>query len=178
MVAQFIFQLAGGPTGVADESSDQAAWPLRVGDGVLGRNSSGPAQTFFRAPPERREGQLVGSDWAALMHRKLRQARKLFSLQQVADGVAGGMVQNQPERTLVGAVLGEQDDGAMEVAFSQRRVCQQQLPLELNLEVGRKWIVSHVGNLVLASAFANRRLCEISERLSGAAHLAKNYRLF
>lgn len=71
------------------------------------------------------------------------------------------MIEDQAIGTLPGVMLGEEDDGAVEGAVAQGRICQEQLPLKLDWEAGMGRIIYHGGKLVPAPAFANRRLREI-----------------
>jgi hypothetical protein len=97
------------------------------------------------------------------MDLELLQRSEFLALQEVADGFAGGVIQDEPEGTLIRLVLGEKDHGAMEDAFAQRRIRKQQLPLKLDRKVGMGWVNSHECILMPANRFANRGLWEIFE---------------
>ena len=87
--AEFVFQLAGGPPGVADEGADDAARPVGVGDGGLRGEPDGPAQALFFAPPEGGERELVLRDRAAVVDVKLLQRREFLAIEEIADGFSG-----------------------------------------------------------------------------------------
>lgn len=97
------------------------------------------------------------------MDLKLLQRGELLALKEVADRLSGGMIQNESEGPLICLVLGEKDHGAMEDALAQRRIREQQLPLELDRKVGMGWVNGHARILIPANRFANRGLWKIFE---------------
>ena len=97
--AKFVFQLPGGPAGVADEGADDAAGPVGVGDGGLRGKPDGPAQTLFFAPPERGKRELVVRDRAAMVDCELLQRGKFLALQEIAHGFSRRLIQDQAKGT-------------------------------------------------------------------------------
>ena len=89
------------------------------------------------------------------------QRGEILTGEEITDGFAGGVIEDQAVGSLAGLVLGEEDDGAVEGAVAQGGICQEQLPLELDGEAGMGRVIYHGGKLVPAPAFANRRLWEI-----------------
>ena len=130
LALEFILELAGAPPRVADEGADDASWLVGVFDGGFGGDPHGPAQAEFFAPPERREGQLLVQDRSTLVDGKMAQGSKFLAVEKIAEHLAGRVVENEARRAVVRAVVGHQDDRAVECAVAQRRIRQQQLAAE------------------------------------------------
>ena len=62
---------------------------------------------------------MVAGDGAAVVHREFIQGGKLVIGQQVPNELAGGLVKNDSGRALIGRVVGQQDNGAVEGAVFQ-----------------------------------------------------------
>lgn len=154
--AELIFELAGRPPGVADEGTDDAAGPVRLGDGILRGNTDGPAEAGFLAPPEGGKSELVAGDRPAIVNGKLAERGEFLLVEEVTDDFTSGLVQDEAEGSLVRMVLGKQDDGAVEGAVAQRGVRQKQLALELDRGVGLGRVGGHVEMVTLPCQFANR----------------------
>ncbi len=129
VAAEFAFELAGGPSGVADEGADEGAGAVGVLDGVVRGDAEGPAELCF-LPPEGGEGEVFAGDGAALMDGDFEEWGELFFLEEVADGVAGGLVHDEAECALVGGVFGEEDDGTVEDAVAEGGVREEELAVE------------------------------------------------
>ena len=134
--AQFTFQLACRPTGAADEGTHHSTRPTRLGQGFCRRNLQRPAQALLRTPPKRGKGQLVVRHWPTLVNDQLSQKFKILPLQEIPDRLIRWAIENQPESTLLCRVFCQQNHRTMKNPIPQRRIRQQQLPLERNRNVG------------------------------------------
>ena len=132
VAAEFVFQLTCAPPGVADEGTDDVAWAVGVVHGLLGGDADGPAQNLFFTPPEGGKSELVLGDGAAGVDGDEPQRGEILTGEEITDGFAGGVIENQAVGALAGVMLGEEDDGAVEGAVAQGGVRQEQLPMERN----------------------------------------------
>lgn len=73
---------------------------------------------------------MFAGDGAALVDGDFEEWGELFFLEEVADGVAGGLVHDEAECALVYGVFGEKDDGAIEDAVAEGGVREEDLALE------------------------------------------------
>lgn len=115
----FCFELAFGPSGVSDEGPDEGAGVTGVFDGVVCGEPGGEAEAFFFGPPEGGEGEVLSGDGAADVHGDAGEAGEFFVFEEVADLVAGGLVENETKGAVYFVVVGDEDDGAVEDAVGE-----------------------------------------------------------
>jgi hypothetical protein len=105
-VAKFVFELAGGPSGVTDERANQRAGSGGVFDGRFCGKAHRPAQAFF-PPPEGGKSELLTGDWPALVDRYFSQIDEVFAFQEIPDDMTGWLIEDQTERAIVLRMLRE-----------------------------------------------------------------------
>jgi hypothetical protein len=126
----FCFELAFGPSGVADEGADEGAGVAGVFDGVVRGEPGGEAEAFFFGPPEGGEGEVLAGDGAADVHGDAGEGDEFFVVQEVADLVAGGLVENEAEGAIDFVVIGDEDDGAVEDAIGEAGGSEEEFSLQ------------------------------------------------
>lgn len=94
---------------------------------------------------------------------ELLQRGEFFAVEEIANSLSGGVIQNKSEGTLIRLMFRQENYRAMENALAQRRICQQQLSLELDWKIGVGWFGSHGHTLVPVNQFANRGLWKFFE---------------
>ena len=119
MLPQFVFELACAPARVADKRPHDTAGPVGVDGGLFGGNAQCPVEAAFLGPPERAKRELIVRDRSACMYGEVPQRCEFLVLQEIPDPFVGWMIEDQPERALVGRVIGQQDHRAVENAVPQ-----------------------------------------------------------
>lgn len=135
---EFIFELVPGPSGVSGEGADHGAWMVHSGEGFIDRNAEGEVEfAFFLF--KNSEGQIVSRDWTAEVDRQSGKRGKLFRRQDIADGFPGRVVKNEPESTVVCAMLSDENDRLVKDPVTQGGVSQQ----EAAVQFGRGCLGTH-----------------------------------
>ena len=79
---------------------------------------------------------MFGRHGAAEVDRDVAKGIEGIVGEQLADGVAGRPVEDEPEGPVGRSVIGEEDHGTVEDAIAQRRVREQELSLQVELRIG------------------------------------------
>lgn len=145
--SEFSLELSFRPAGVAHEGAHQSAWILGMFDGILGRDPGGKAKAFFRVPPEGRESQVLPGERTADVDVDSGEGSILVLFEELADKVAGGIVEDQAIGALLGTVLGEENNGMVKNTFVQDRVGNEELALKTDLGFLPGMVVGHGGRV-------------------------------
>lgn len=145
---QLAFELTGSPSGVADEGADEGAGALGMPDRLFCGEAERPAESLVVTPPEGGKSELIAIDGTAVIDREVSQRAEIFIRQQLADEVAGGVVENQSQGAFIGRKLGEKDDGAVENPVTEGRIGQEELTVEKDRRIG--WIGCHARKVDVA----------------------------
>ncbi|MFT7443858.1 MAG: hypothetical protein ACI9AF_000756 [Granulosicoccus sp.] len=129
LLFELVFELILCPSGVPGESFDEGAGLVEVGLGFIGRDAGGEAE-FGVAFPEGGEGELVAGDWPAEVDGEFPELDEVFVREKVADGLTGGVVEDEAKGSFFGGIFGEEDDGLVEVTIAKGGVSDEDFFLE------------------------------------------------
>lgn len=126
----FRFELSFGPAGVTDEGADEGAGVVGVFDGVVSGESGGEAEAFFLGPPEGGEGEVLTGDGAADVNGDAGEGGKFVGVEEVADLVAGRLVEDEAVGAVDFVVVGNENDGAVEDAIGEAGGSEEEFALQ------------------------------------------------
>ncbi len=94
VLLNFLFELSGAPTGVADEGAHQCAGFFLLHHGLLGGDLLSESKSLSAIPPECGKKQLILCHWPGLVDADMAEWVEGGVLEDIADTLTGGLIEN------------------------------------------------------------------------------------
>lgn len=118
LLLDFVLELIFPPAGIAGEGPHDGVGLIPVGPGFIGRDPRGKSEAGISFP-EGGEGELVAGDGTPEVDIEISEVGKFRAGDEIANFLAGRMIQNEAKRSFRGSVIGEENDGLIEMTIAQ-----------------------------------------------------------